>query len=65
MRAVTLMMLGGVSADLLYNIGVLHVDRCEYEAATDLFGRAVGLAPTDAGLASEEDEYRAVASGLA
>ena len=39
-----------MSADLLYNIGVLHVDRCEYEAATDLFGRAVGLAPTDAGL---------------
>ena len=42
--------LGGVSADLLYNIGVLHVDRCEYETAADLFGRAVGLAPTDAGL---------------
>ena len=42
--------LGGVTPDLLYNIGVLHVDRCEYEAAADLFGRAVGLAPTDAGL---------------
>ena len=42
--------LGGVSPDLLYNIGVLHVDRCEYEAAAAMFSRAVGLAPADAGL---------------
>jgi tetratricopeptide (TPR) repeat protein len=42
--------LGGVTADLLYNIGVLHVDRCDYVSACELFGRALGLAPDDAGL---------------
>ena len=42
--------LGGVTPDLLYNIGVLHVDRNDYESACALFSRAVGLAPADAGL---------------
>ena len=42
--------LGGVSADLLYNIGVLHVDRSEYQAACAIFSQAVSLAPADAGL---------------
>src|SRR5882762_2269222 len=42
--------LGGVTPDLLYNIGVLHVDRYDYESATALFSRAVSLAPADAGL---------------
>jgi len=42
--------LGGVTPDLLYNIGVLHVDRCDYESACAMFSRAVSLAPADAGL---------------
>ena len=42
--------LGGVSVNLLYNIGVLHVDRCDYASATDFFSRALELAPADAGL---------------
>ena len=42
--------LGGPSADLLYNIAVLHVDRCDYESASAMFDQALGLAPADAGL---------------
>ena len=42
--------LGGVTADLLYNIGVLHVDRYDYETASAMFRRALSLAPDDAGL---------------
>src|SRR5439155_1250869 len=42
--------LGGVTPDLLYNIGVLHVDRNDYESACAMFSRAVSLAPADAGL---------------
>ena len=42
--------LGGVSANLLYNIAVLHVDRCDYVSAAELFARALTLAPADAGL---------------
>jgi Flp pilus assembly protein TadD len=43
-------LLGGVSADLLYNVATLHVDRCDYESACVMFGRALALAPDDAGL---------------
>jgi tetratricopeptide (TPR) repeat protein len=42
--------LGGTSADLLYNIAVLHVDRCDYASASAMFDQALSLAPADAGL---------------
>lgn len=42
--------LGGVSVNLLYNIAVLHVDRCDFTSASALFERALNLAPRDAGL---------------
>jgi tetratricopeptide (TPR) repeat protein len=42
--------LGGVSADVLYSVAALHVDRCEYATACALFERALQLAPADAGL---------------
>ena len=42
--------LGGASADLLYNIAVLHVDRCDYLSATAMFDQALSLSPADAGL---------------
>src|SRR2546430_16744377 len=42
--------LGGVTADLLYNLGVLHVDRYDYESASNMFSQALSLAPADAGL---------------
>ncbi|HYL02100.1 MAG TPA: sulfotransferase [Steroidobacteraceae bacterium] len=42
--------LGGVTADLLYSVGTLHVDRSDYTSACEMFRRAVALAPADAGL---------------
>jgi len=42
--------LGGVTADVLYGVGVLHVERCDYVSACVMFSRALGLAPLDAGL---------------
>jgi tetratricopeptide (TPR) repeat protein len=43
-------LLGGVTADLLYSVGVVHVERCDYASASEMFSRALGLAPADAGL---------------
>jgi tetratricopeptide (TPR) repeat protein len=40
--------LGGASAVLLYNLGVLQMDRCDYPAAHLALRDAVALAPTDA-----------------
>lgn len=40
--------LGGASAGLLYNLGVLQMDRCDYAAAYTALRDAVELAPRDA-----------------
>jgi tetratricopeptide (TPR) repeat protein len=40
--------LGPPSAALLYNLGVLQMERCDYDAAYLALRDAVGLAPTDA-----------------
>jgi tetratricopeptide (TPR) repeat protein len=42
--------LGGATADLMYGVGTLQVDRCDYASACVMFSRAVSLAPDDAGL---------------
>ena len=42
--------LGGVSANVLYSVGVVHVERCEHAAACVMFSRALALEPLDAGL---------------
>ena len=40
--------LGGISAGLLYNLGVLQMDRCDYTSAYTALRDAVALAPRDA-----------------
>ncbi len=42
--------LGGPTPGLLYNIGVLHMDRCDYESAYRVLREAEALAPLDAGI---------------
>jgi tetratricopeptide (TPR) repeat protein len=39
--------LGERSADFLYNVGLLHIDRGDYEAARDVLGRAHAASPGD------------------
>ena len=39
--------LGERSADFLYNVGLLHIDRGDYEAAQDVLGRAHAASPGD------------------
>lgn len=40
--------LGESSADFLYNVGLLHIDRSDYESALDVLARAAAAAPRDA-----------------
>jgi Flp pilus assembly protein TadD len=40
--------LGEASADFFYNVGLLHIDRGDYETAMDVLRKAVVLAPADA-----------------
>jgi tetratricopeptide (TPR) repeat protein len=42
--------LGAMSASLLYNIGLLNMDRCDYRAAHADLSRAAALAPSDGGV---------------
>ena len=40
--------LGAANADFLYNVGLTHVDRCDFQAAEAVLKRAAALAPEDA-----------------
>jgi tetratricopeptide (TPR) repeat protein len=40
--------LGASGADFQYNVGLTHLDRCDYEAARAVLSRAATLAPDDA-----------------
>ena len=40
--------LGAASADFYFNVGLTHVDRCDFEAARAVLARAAALAPRDA-----------------
>jgi tetratricopeptide (TPR) repeat protein len=40
--------LGAASADFLFNVGLTHIDRLDFESARAVLERAAGLAPTDA-----------------
>ena len=42
--------LGGPTPSLLYNLGLLHMDRCDYESAYRALSEAERLAPFDAGI---------------
>src|SRR5260370_9149242 len=42
--------LGLVSPNLLYNIGLVHIDRGDYDSAYGTLTQALALAPRDAGI---------------
>jgi Flp pilus assembly protein TadD len=42
--------LGAVSTHLLYNVGVLHMDRCDYDSAYRALSQAESASPLDAGI---------------
>lgn len=42
--------LGEPSANLLYNIGAMQVDRCDYDAGYSMLSQALDLSPSDAGI---------------
>ena len=45
--------LGAASADFFFNVGLAHLDRRDYESARAVLGKALGLAPRDAGIRLE------------